>query len=174
MIISLCPPAMSLKDNSIHSASSNENFFQVPTCGSHKVKYNPESDWDFCLDVADEQVDLSLVLPHYRARTQPVNHRMNMFIGGEHAPVKAKVVCPFVPYPSSVLTAIAVPNLTSRQILPGRPGQNLRHHTVDSLRFQRSHPTHLVAGDLFCGLHQPDLAQCVGQPCLRQRYTLHI
>lgn len=35
---------------------------------------------------------MSLVIPHYRARQQPVDHRLNMFIASASAPVKLKIV----------------------------------------------------------------------------------
>lgn len=40
--------------------------------------------------------DLSLMLPHYRARHQPVNHRMTMCVAGQSEPIKVKVVS-FIP-----------------------------------------------------------------------------
>jgi hypothetical protein len=49
-------------------------------------------NWDFHLDIAHKPVDLSLVLPHYRARNQPIEHRMSMFVGNESHPMKLKVV----------------------------------------------------------------------------------
>jgi len=55
------------------------------------VKYQSDDDWDFHLDVPNHPIDLSLTLPHYRARHQPVDHRMSMFIGGDSAPIKVKV-----------------------------------------------------------------------------------
>jgi len=55
------------------------------------VKYQPGDDWDFQLDIPNYPIDLSLVLPHYRARHQPVEHRMSMFIGNESAPIKVKI-----------------------------------------------------------------------------------
>ncbi|EAU88095.1 hypothetical protein CC1G_11518 [Coprinopsis cinerea okayama7 len=63
----------------------------APTRGTHKVKYQGDSEWDFQIDGVDVPVDLSLNLPHYRARHQPVDHRMSMFIGGEREPIKLKV-----------------------------------------------------------------------------------
>ncbi|KAF8556939.1 hypothetical protein OG21DRAFT_1505979 [Imleria badia] len=37
---------------------------------------------------------MSLVIPHYRARQQPVDHRLHMFIAATAAPVKLKVCRP--------------------------------------------------------------------------------
>jgi hypothetical protein len=56
-----------------------------------KVKYHPHEDWDFELD-NKQAIDVSLVLPHYRARNQPVNHRMSMLVDAESEPVKLKIV----------------------------------------------------------------------------------
>ena len=41
-----------------------------------------------------ESIDMSLVIPHYRARQQPVDHRLNMFIAATTKPVKLKIVSP--------------------------------------------------------------------------------
>ncbi|KAG5639535.1 hypothetical protein H0H81_000682 [Sphagnurus paluster] len=70
-----------------------QNLLTDPTAtrGTHKVKYTPEDDWDFQLDVPALPVDVSLALPHYRARNQPVDYRMSMFVGGDDAPIKVKV-----------------------------------------------------------------------------------
>jgi len=64
--------------------------------GAHKVTYHPLDDWDFELDTAHHHIDLSLVLPHYRARSQPIDHRMSMFLGSETGSIKVKV-CRHVP-----------------------------------------------------------------------------
>ena len=48
--------------------------------GTHKVHYQPQQQWDFIAEADEQPVDLSLVLPHYRARNQPTGHRMSMFI----------------------------------------------------------------------------------------------
>jgi len=37
-------------------------------------------------------IDISLALPHYRARNQPVDHRLAMFVSNETSPIKLKVV----------------------------------------------------------------------------------
>lgn len=79
-----------MSSGSIHSTDSKETGL-TPTVGSHKIKYQAHCDWDFSLDVINEPIDLSLVLPHYRARNQPVNHRLNMFVGQETGSVKLKV-----------------------------------------------------------------------------------
>ncbi|KJA20284.1 hypothetical protein HYPSUDRAFT_167290 [Hypholoma sublateritium FD-334 SS-4] len=64
---------------------------QLSTRGTQKVKYNGESDWDFHLDAGQKAIDLSLIMPHYRARNQPVEHRMSMSIANDAAPIKLKV-----------------------------------------------------------------------------------
>jgi len=56
------------------------------------VKYQGESDWDFHVDGGRSAVDMSLILPHYRARHQPVDHRMSMFVANDNEPIKLKVV----------------------------------------------------------------------------------
>lgn len=56
------------------------------------MKYHPDSDWDFQLVGGHLPIDLNLILPHYRARNQPVEHRMSMFVATDSAPIKLKVV----------------------------------------------------------------------------------
>ncbi|KIK63526.1 hypothetical protein GYMLUDRAFT_40569 [Collybiopsis luxurians FD-317 M1] len=81
--------------STINSASTSsygkEQNSLLRLTGSHKVTYSPNSDWDCYVDVAQRSIDMDLVLPHYRARYQPVDHRMNMFVGTEAGPVKLKV-----------------------------------------------------------------------------------
>jgi len=77
--------------SSNHSMCSYEKDTPLSPSGTHKVKYHPHDEWDFHLDTTDKPIDLSLALPHYRARNQPVEHRMNMFIAGAAAPIKVKV-----------------------------------------------------------------------------------
>ncbi|KAE9395819.1 hypothetical protein BT96DRAFT_1021731 [Gymnopus androsaceus JB14] len=59
--------------------------------GPRKVTYQANSDWDCYVDVAQQPIDMDLILPFHRARYQPVDHRMNMFVGTEGGPVKLKV-----------------------------------------------------------------------------------
>ncbi|KAJ7724173.1 hypothetical protein DFH07DRAFT_897319 [Mycena maculata] len=80
---------MSSSDHSMISYEK-EGFIHAPT-GSHRVRYMADENWDFYLDITHKPVDLSLVLPHYRARAQPIEHRMSMFVGNESYPVKLKV-----------------------------------------------------------------------------------
>ncbi|KIJ69650.1 hypothetical protein HYDPIDRAFT_36672 [Hydnomerulius pinastri MD-312] len=79
----------------VESASSCEKLSLLHTepKGTHKIHYNGSSDWDFILESC-QVVDMSLVIPHYRARHQPVDHRLSMFVGAEEAPVKLKVCRP--------------------------------------------------------------------------------
>lgn len=56
------------------------------------MKYQHDADWDFCLEDRDAPIDLTLILPHYRARYQPVDHRMAMFVSGNTESIKLKVV----------------------------------------------------------------------------------
>ncbi|KIY66047.1 hypothetical protein CYLTODRAFT_423772 [Cylindrobasidium torrendii FP15055 ss-10] len=58
--------------------------------GIHKVKYHPGHAWDFALDTAQAPVDVTLVLPHYRARNQPLGHRLALFVGNDSG-VKVKL-----------------------------------------------------------------------------------
>lgn len=64
--------------------------------GSQRVRFHgagPHYSWDYALETAHRPVDVALVLPHYRARNQPVDHRLSMLISSTAAqPVKVKVV----------------------------------------------------------------------------------
>jgi len=45
----------------------------------------------------EKGVDISLVLPQHRARTQPLDYRMNMHVASAEGDIKVKVVsAPFV------------------------------------------------------------------------------
>jgi hypothetical protein len=57
-----------------------------------KVKYQPDSDWDFFVDTRHRPIDSSLILPHYRARNQPIGHRMNMFVRSQAPTIQLKLV----------------------------------------------------------------------------------
>ena len=70
--------------------------------GPHKVKYRGTGeDWDTAIE-NEKAVDVSLVLPQHRARTQPLNYRMNMHVASE-GDVKVKVVS--IPLAAKVLGA---------------------------------------------------------------------
>ncbi len=67
-------------------------FSNLCTASStHKVHYQPQQQWDFFADVDEHPVDLSLVLPHYRARNQPPGYRMSIFVHGR-GEIKSTVV----------------------------------------------------------------------------------
>lgn len=60
--------------------------------GPHKVKYHGTGeDWDMAIE-NEKGVDVSLVLPQHRARTQPLDYRMNMHVASVEGNVKVKVV----------------------------------------------------------------------------------
>ncbi|KAH9934961.1 uncharacterized protein B0H18DRAFT_1082689 [Fomitopsis serialis] len=79
--------------SSFHS-STVKCLLEQPT-GSHRVKYHGAGDhsiWDFALETEHRPVDVSLVLPHYRARNQPFDHRLSMYVRSERAEsMKVKV-----------------------------------------------------------------------------------
>jgi hypothetical protein len=67
--------------SSSHSSTDDlPKHFGTLCTGTHKVHYQPQHQWDFFADADEHPVDLSLVLPHYRARNQPPAHRMSMFV----------------------------------------------------------------------------------------------
>jgi len=72
--------ASSPSSSSVSSADDSPKHFGSHHTGTHKVHYQPHSQWDFVADADERPVDLSLVLPHYRARNQPTGHRMSMFV----------------------------------------------------------------------------------------------
>ncbi|KAF8638857.1 hypothetical protein AX17_001913 [Amanita inopinata Kibby_2008] len=85
---------MSLDYSRASLASDNDKVLPLlPSTGTYKVKYHPHDDWDFHLDVSHRQkpVDMSLVLPHYRALHQPIDHRMSLFVVSETGPIKLKI-----------------------------------------------------------------------------------
>ena len=83
--------------------------------GSHRVKYRgagAHTPYDFVLEAPHRPVDVSLVLPHFRARSQPLDHRLSLFVSSEGPdPIKAKVVSDRVRLvrPAAVLTPRPVP-----------------------------------------------------------------
>ncbi|RXW21121.1 hypothetical protein EST38_g4744 [Candolleomyces aberdarensis] len=85
---------MSSENHSTYSSEKSSLALlgdRTPRRGTTKVKYHGDSDWDFYLDSNNEPIDLSLIMPHYRARHQPVDHRMSMYAGSESEPIKLKV-----------------------------------------------------------------------------------
>ncbi|KAI0691013.1 hypothetical protein BC835DRAFT_1407360 [Cytidiella melzeri] len=76
------------------SPSSVNSMFELPN-GSHRVKYQgapSHSMHDFLLEAERRPIDISLALPHFRARNQPIGHRLAMYVGNDSAePIKVKV-----------------------------------------------------------------------------------
>lgn len=74
------------------SLVEKSRLMRAQPTGTHKVHYNALSDHcDFILETP-KSIDMSLVLPHYRARNQPVDHRLSMFIiSTETSPIKLKI-----------------------------------------------------------------------------------
>ncbi|KAI0350196.1 hypothetical protein OH77DRAFT_1413478 [Trametes cingulata] len=74
--------------------TSTESLLEQPV-GSHRVKYmgaGERASHDFALETDDRSIDVSLVLPHYRAHNQPYDHRLSMYVGSEcGASIKVKV-----------------------------------------------------------------------------------
>jgi hypothetical protein len=68
--------------SSLYSSDDSPKHFGSLCTGTHKVHYQPQQQWDFISDTDEHPVDVSLVLPHYRARNQPTGHRMSMYIHG--------------------------------------------------------------------------------------------
>lgn len=61
--------------------------------GTHKIHYKESCDWDFVLETT-KVIDMSLVIPHYRARHQPIDQRLRTFVGADASPVKLKICRP--------------------------------------------------------------------------------
>ncbi|KAF7327330.1 hypothetical protein MKEN_00310600 [Mycena kentingensis (nom. inval.)] len=80
---------MSSSDHSI-IFHEKAGLIDVPV-GSCRVKYMPGEDWDFHVDSPHKPIDLSLVLPHFRARGQPIDSRISIFAGSGASPMKLKV-----------------------------------------------------------------------------------
>ena len=78
-----------------HYPSSMESLLEPPF-GSQRVKFRGagmDSPYDYTLDSEYKPIDVSLVLPHYRARNQPIDYRLGMFVGNEcDESIKVKVV----------------------------------------------------------------------------------
>ncbi|KAI0781381.1 hypothetical protein BD413DRAFT_600746 [Trametes elegans] len=80
--------------------TSTESLLEQPT-GSHRVKYmgaGPHASHDFALETDVRSIDVSLVLPHYRAHNQPYNHRLSMYVGTNCGrSIRVKVCRKFTP-----------------------------------------------------------------------------
>ncbi|KAH9915804.1 uncharacterized protein BXZ73DRAFT_92579 [Epithele typhae] len=68
---------------------------------SHRIKYRgagPRHPFDFTLETVKQPIDTSLIMPHFRAHAQPLDHRLSMYVGTESAaPIKVKVCRRFMP-----------------------------------------------------------------------------
>lgn len=52
-----------------------------------------DSPHDFILDSEYKPIDVSLLLPHYRAKSQPIDYRLDMCVGNESdESIRVKVV----------------------------------------------------------------------------------
>lgn len=105
------------------------------------------SGWDFALDTEHRPVDVSLMLPHYRARNQPLDHRLTMFVGsdlGESIKVKVVSASPAHQYINTYTDkALAVPQFHTHsyhQILPRSAFFfERRRHNLAAFRLQRAY-----------------------------------
>jgi len=73
-------PVPSPSSSSLSLTGDSPEHFGAHGTGTHKVHYQPHQQWDFIADADERPIDVSLVLPHYRARNQPTGHRMSMYI----------------------------------------------------------------------------------------------
>ena len=81
---------------------------------------------DFVLETEQRAVDVSLVLPHYRARNQPLGHRLSMFVGSERGDsVKVKVVRPKFRGPILMLDADPPRVCSAGVFSPHAPGSSI-------------------------------------------------
>ncbi|THH21065.1 hypothetical protein EW146_g395 [Bondarzewia mesenterica] len=65
--------------------------FECLILGSHKIHYQSHQQWDFITETEERPIDLSLIIPHYRAHNQPAAHRMSMYIRSERGEIKTKI-----------------------------------------------------------------------------------
>ena len=91
--------------------TSTDSLLLEQPSGSHRVKYQgagARQPFDFALETDSHAIDVSLVLPHYRARNQPYDHRLGMYVGSDSsAPIKVKVVSvPSTPRPHAAIITI--------------------------------------------------------------------
>ncbi|KAI0318432.1 hypothetical protein OF83DRAFT_25132 [Amylostereum chailletii] len=83
--------ASTSKSASSSSSESLPGALREKLVGSQKVHYQSQRDWDFVVNSDDEPIDLTLILPHYRAYNQPTGHRMSMYIHSQRGEVKSKI-----------------------------------------------------------------------------------
>ncbi|KAJ7063516.1 hypothetical protein C8F01DRAFT_80577 [Mycena amicta] len=81
---------MSSSDHSSMMYYEKQHLVDGPS-GTYRVKYLAGEDWDLHVDIAHKPVDLSLVLPHFRARNQPLDQKISMYVANEACPIKLKV-----------------------------------------------------------------------------------
>ncbi|KAI0045151.1 hypothetical protein FA95DRAFT_1495930, partial [Auriscalpium vulgare] len=56
-----------------------------------KLHYLPRQQWDFVADADDQSIDLSMIIPHYRAHNQPNDYRLSMHIHSRQGEIKTTV-----------------------------------------------------------------------------------
>ncbi|KAJ3528352.1 hypothetical protein NM688_g8011 [Phlebia brevispora] len=78
-----------------HSPSSTDSLLDAPSDKSIRVKYRgagPNIPHDLSIEYGHRPIDVSLVLPHFRARNQPLDHRLSMSVGNASADaIKVKI-----------------------------------------------------------------------------------
>jgi len=85
----LCAPSYS----ALSETSSTNSSLSNVSAGPHKVKYRGTGEyWDTAVE-NEKALDVSLVLPQHRARTQPLDYRMNLHVASE-GDIKVKVCRP--------------------------------------------------------------------------------
>lgn len=114
--------------------------YEKSACGTRKVKYTPSAEWDLAVETRQRSIDLTLVLPHYRARNQPIDHRMAMLLASDAAPIKAKIVSSahHIPDPPTDHRITVSPNITN-EFLPRGPRRRIGCHPLAPVRLQRTH-----------------------------------
>ena len=125
--------------------------------GTHKIHYQPQQPWDFTTDADDHPVDLSLVLPHYRARGQPTEHQMSMYV---HSSGEIKSTIVSAANQANSITAdtiYSVPSVFSHPLLPVyRFFGYCTRYALPSIRLLRKNlPLFVVEYFSLGGLHKP-------------------
>lgn len=124
--------------------------------GTHKIHYQPQQQWDFTTDADDHPVDLSLVLPHYRARSQPTGHQMSMYVhsSGE---IKSTIVSAINQAKGVVADFSSVPSVLSHTLLPVRRFFGYRtRYALPSIGFLwKNQPLFVVECLSLCWLQEP-------------------
>ena len=182
-----------------HYPSSTESLLEQPS-GSQRVKYQgagSHSNYDYVLDTErrSSPIDVSLVLPHYRAKNQPVDHRLGMYVGNDsNDAIKVKVVRAVV----LIVVRLTDPSLLSYVVselyaypldkvpLGGRIIFQRRRYNLAAIGFQRPHPpiSNVQESQFLCGFHKQDHAECLRdavtkavccyyQPYIEPRSSVH-